>query len=162
MLGKRAPLVALRQLPAKPRNDRLGVTEDRCHVAIWTAWLASLPSVMRAVGLGGIVVFVYRCPNIGEQRYAIQTSVADSTSLATLGRQPLASSLKNINRQKKLSAKMNHVQYQNTLDAHVQPRKGFTQASCCSICGTIPAGSSRCYILDAKCSLCTPPPSFVD
>lgn len=71
--------------PAKHGGVNMVVVDDRCHIAMWTAWLTRLPSVMGSMGLDDMDELIDKCPNIVEQLSTVQTSVAQSIGLAILG-----------------------------------------------------------------------------
>lgn len=123
VLGKQVPNAAMCHYPAKQGGVNIAVAEDRCRVASWSAGLASHPSVMRVMGLAAIQELVGKCPFIGDQLSTVQTAVAHSTGLATLGLLPLAISLKNRVDQKMLATNMNSVPCQAILDSNDPPQR---------------------------------------
>lgn len=65
VLGKHVPNATLCHYLAKLGGINIAVAEDRCHLTIWTAWLSSLPSVMRVMGLDDIGELFGQCPHMG-------------------------------------------------------------------------------------------------
>ena len=129
LLGKQVDNSSPCHLPTKNGGVNITIAEDRCHIAIWTAWLSSLPAVMRVLAVRNIDEFIDKCPNIGEQLSVVQKSVSDSTGLRTLGLQPLAISLRNIVPQKKLAERAHNLEFKNMLEASTPPLRAVLRSA---------------------------------
>ena len=132
ILGKPVDALPATHLPVKHAGVNIAIAEDRCHLAIWSAWLASIPTIMRVFNVTHVDEFVAKCPTIGDQLGCIQKSVSDSTGLRTLGLQPLAVALKNLVQQKKLAERAHALEYKRLLDQATPAEQALIRSSAAS------------------------------